>query len=208
MMPKTVDAYLADGCMRCKYGATPQCKVHNWAKELLALRSLALRTGLEEEIKWGMPCYTLKGKTVFIISAFKHFVSINFFKGILLSDVENILVKSGENTHQARQLRFTDIAQIVAAEDTILAYMCEAINIEESGKQIPKPSAKKQEIPEELNAKFAEYEGFKKAFESLTPGRQRGYLYFFAQAKKSDTRIARIEKCLPDIFAGKGLNER
>lgn len=201
-----VDQYLIDGCLRCKYGATPQCKVNRWRSELETLRAIVLQTGLTEEIKWGMPCYTDKGKNIVTVSAFKEYACLSFFKGALLKDALGILQKHGENSQSFRTLKFTDVSQILPLTETILAYIQEAIAIEQSGQKISyKPQS--TPIPEELLTAFTEDEGFERAFKALTPGRQRGYILHFSQAKQSTTRINRIEKSKEAILLGKGLNE-
>jgi uncharacterized protein YdeI (YjbR/CyaY-like superfamily) len=203
----SVEQYLSDGCGRCKLFATPQCKVHSWHKELLILRSMALESGYTEELKWGMPCYTLKGNNVFIISAFKKYCAINFFKGALLNDPKNLLTKPGENTQGGRQFRFTGIAEIKKNEKSINAFFKEAIEIENSGKKIEPKKLEEQTIPKELENRFKKDAAFKKAFQSLTPGRQRAYVIFFAAAKQSATREARIDKYKTNILIGKGIND-
>ncbi len=202
-----VDNYLADGCGRCSLYKTAQCKVHTWARELKALRKLLLATGLAEEVKWSQPCYTLDGSTVAMVSAFKDYAFISFFKGSLLKDPKKLLARPGENSQAARQLRFTDTQQIKSLEPVVKAYLHEAIDIEKAGlkvafKKEPEP------ISEELQAAFKDDPALKKAFLALTPGRQRGYILHFNQAKQSQTRTARIEKQKKNILAGKGLNDR
>ena len=206
-MIKTVDTYLAEGCMRCKYGGTPQCKVHTWTKELVELRRIVLECGLAEEVKWSMPCYTFQGKNVLMVSAFKQYASINFFKGALLHDEPGLLVKAGENSHEARQLRFTTVEEIMRQQDHIMAYIFEALEIEKAGLTVDKSTRKDPEMPEELLTALGEFPALKTAFESLTPGRQRGYIMHFAQAKQARTRETRIEKYIPKILSGKGLND-
>jgi uncharacterized protein YdeI (YjbR/CyaY-like superfamily) len=201
-----VDQYLMDGCMRCKYGATPQCKVRRWQEVLVELRVLALQTGLKETIKWGVPCYTHKEKNIITVNAFKDYACISFFKGALLSDPKKILSKHGEESQAFRTLKFTEVKQISPVSDTVLAYIAEAVALEEAGKKIeykkePTP------LPEELITAFAEDPGFERAFKALTPGRQRGYILYFAQAKQSATRINRIEKSKDAVLLGKGMNE-
>jgi uncharacterized protein YdeI (YjbR/CyaY-like superfamily) len=205
MNPK-VDKYLIDGCMRCKFGATPQCKVHHWQEELKLLRKIVLDCGLTEELKWAVPCYTFKNKNILIVSAFKEFCSINIFKGALLSDTRNILVKAGKNTQSARLLKFTNVKDIIDLEPTIKAYIFEAIEVEKSGlkvvfKKIPEP------IPIELQQKLDDNLEFNNAFKSLTPGRQRGYILYFSAPKQSKTRISRIEKCQDLILNGLGFHD-
>jgi uncharacterized protein YdeI (YjbR/CyaY-like superfamily) len=205
-MNNKVDLFLLDGCGRCKYYQTPQCKVHKWPEELITLRALILELGLEEEIKWGFPCYTLNGKNILMLAPFKDNCAISFFKGALLKE-NSILEKSGENSNTFRLIRFQGIEKINQEKDTIRLIIKEAIEIEKSGKKLPKTDYSAIEIPEELENAFEDDHVFKSAFKSLTPGRQRGYILHFAQPKQVQTRMNRIEKCKPAIFNGKGLNE-
>ena len=206
MNPK-IDSYLAEGCGRCSLGGTPQCKVHKWTEELKALRAIVLSCGLTEELKWGVPVYTYQGANVLIVSAFNDYCSLSFFKGVLLQDAKSILDKPGENSQSARLIKFTSVDQITEIEDLLKAYIFEAIDIEKAGlkvefKKNPEP------IPVELQNKMDEIPALKKAFEALTPGRQRGYILHFSQAKQSKTRESRIEKCMDKILAGKGMMDR
>ena len=206
MMNPQVDKYLIDGCMRCKYGGTPQCKVHNWREELEMLRQIVLETGLTEEIKWGAPVYTHKGKNIVSVGALKESANIGFFKGVLLTDKHKILQQQG-NLQSDRIIKFTNVKDIEKVKDVLKEYVLEAIEIEESGKKVefkknPEP------IPDELLQAFEQNPAFKKAFYSLTPGRQRGYIIYFSQAKQSKTRISRIEKYKEYILNGIGLNDK
>lgn len=208
MMTKNVDLYFTDGCGRCSLHATPQCKVNTWKKELLSLRRIILSCGLNEESKWGMPVYTYNGKNVVMIAAFKDNCVVSFFKGSLLADTDKLLVKPGENSEVIRLIRFTDVRKITDIETSLRSYIFEAVEIEKSG---IKPAAKKvsdYKIPEEFAAHLKKNKQLKKAFESLTPGRQKAYLIHFSGAKQSATRESRILKCIPDILKGKGWNER
>ncbi|MCB0431327.1 MAG: YdeI/OmpD-associated family protein [Flavobacteriales bacterium] len=199
-----VDAYLAEGCGRCPLGGTADCKVHTWPGELKLLRKIVLDCGLTEERKWGIPCYTFQQHNVAIVSAFKEYAALSFFKGALLQDEHKLLTMPGENTQSARVIRFTDVKQIAKLEPVLKAYIHEAIEVEKAGlkvdfKKEPEP------IPEELQNKFAENPDLTTAFYALTPGRQRGYILHFSQPKQSKTRESRIEKCMPKIMAGKGF---
>jgi uncharacterized protein YdeI (YjbR/CyaY-like superfamily) len=205
MNPK-VDLFLMDGCGRCKLYQTPQCKVHKWPEELNTLRGLILQFGLEEEIKWGFPCYTLNGKNILMLAPFKDNCSISFFKGALLKE-NPILEKSGENSNTFRLIRFQGIDRIFKEKESIQKIIQEAIEIEKSGKKLPKTDYSAIELPEELENAFEDDHIFKAAFKSLTPGRQRGYILHFSQPKQTQTRINRIEKCKSAILNGKGLNE-
>lgn len=206
-MTTTVDQYLQEGCGRCPLGGTPDCKVHTWAPALEILREIILDCGLTEESKWGVPCYTFLGSNVLLLSAFKDYCCISFFKGALLSDEADLLVKPGPNSQAARLLKFTDVARIREIEDHIRAFIYDAVEVEKAGLKVvfeknPEP------IPEELEQKFAEDQVFKNAFEALTPGRQRGYILYFSAPKQAKTRIARIEKSVEKILNGEGLHDK
>ncbi|MBT31762.1 MAG: hypothetical protein CMO01_19055 [Thalassobius sp.] len=207
MNPK-VDSYFAVGCGRCPLGGTPDCKVHNWQEEMEHLRTIILSCSLTEELKWGVPCYTFQSKNVLILSAFKEYCSISFFKGALLKDANSILEKPGENTQAARLIKFTKVQQVIDLEETIKNYILEAIEIEKAGLTVDFKEKSEIEYPEELQDKLNEDPELKKAFEALTPGRQRGYILYFTQPKQAKTRVSRIEKCAAKIFEGKGLQDR
>ena len=202
----SIDQYLTEGCGRCKYFQTPQCKVHRWSEELLILRSIVLHAGLKEELKWSMPCYTIDGKNILIIAAFKDYCSVSFFKGALLKDTKQLLATPGENSNASRQFKFTDTKQIIKFEKEILQYIKEAIVIEQSGAKIPKPESEK-EIIAELKLEFKNNPGLENAFYKLTPGRQRGYLIYFSDAKQTATRTSRIQKYITKILDGKGFHD-
>lgn len=202
-----IDKYLAVGCGRCSLGNTPECKVHNWTEELEILREIVLGCGLTEELKWSVPCYTFEGNNIAIVSAFKEFCSISFFKGSLLKDADGILVKQGENSQAARLAKFTDVSQILEIESILINCIYEAIEIEKAGLKVEYKDSSEYEMPEELQNKLAENEAFKNAFNALTPGRKKGYILHFSQAKQAQTRESRIAKAMPRIFLGKGLNE-
>ncbi|MFY7667271.1 MAG: YdeI/OmpD-associated family protein [Crocinitomicaceae bacterium] len=205
-MNQKVNLFLLDGCGRCKLYQTPLCKVHKWPEELNTLRGLILEFGLEEEIKWGFPCYTLNGKNILMLAPFKDNCAISFFKGALLKE-NPILEKSGENSNTFRLIRFQGMEKINQEKETIQQIIQEAIEIEKSGKKLPKTDYATIELPVELENAFEVDHIFKAAFKSLTPGRQRGYILHFSQPKQAQTRMNRIEKCKPAIFNGKGLNE-
>ncbi|MDX9881788.1 MAG: DUF1801 domain-containing protein [Prolixibacteraceae bacterium] len=202
-----VDKYLVDGCMRCKYGGTPQCKVNNWREELEMLRQIVLECGLTEKIKWGVPCYTSDNKNIAIVSAFKNYASLSFFKGALLKDPYKILQQQGENSQSARLIKFTNPDQIIEQQEKLKEYILEAVEIEKSG---VKSELKKnpEAIPDELLQTFEKDPALEKAFYSLTSGRQRGYIIYFSQPKQSQTRINRIEKYKQQILNGVGLNDK
>ena len=206
-MNQSVDNYFINGCERCPLGGTPNCKVHSWTTELTLLRSIVLDCGIREEAKWGVPCYTFQNKNVLLITAFKDYCSISFFKGALIHDAKKILEKPGPNSQAARLLKFTNVQRIKEIEADIKAYIYEAIEVEKAGftidyKKRPEP------IPEELQIRFDEDPVLKSAFEALTPGRQRGYILFFSAAKQSKTREARIDKYAGQILNGIGLHDK
>jgi uncharacterized protein YdeI (YjbR/CyaY-like superfamily) len=206
-MNTDVDNYFIEGCGRCPLFATPECKVHRWPGELAELRRIILECGLTEESKWGVPCYTYDGKNVIILSALNDFCNLAFFKGVLLQDNENLLVKPGPNSQSDRYMKFTSVKDILDIEPIIKAYIFEAIEVEKAGLKVefnknPEP------IPEELQQKLDEDPVFKHAFERLTPGRQRGYIIHFSQPKQSKTRIDRIKKYTPMILNGEGMHDK
>ncbi|MBU6324907.1 MAG: YdeI/OmpD-associated family protein [Bacteroidetes bacterium] len=203
-----VDGYLEAGCGRCSLGGTPQCKVHRWHEELVALRALLLEVGLEEQIKWGMPCYLFQGKNVVMLAAFKDYCCLSFFKGALLEDPAGILVFAGQDSQVGKQARFRSMEELKAVADVLPRYIAEAIQVELSGKKVERKSIEERPIPEELVRRFTEYPALEEAFKALTPGRQRSYLQHFGSAKQATTRKARIAKCESAIFAGKGFGER
>jgi uncharacterized protein YdeI (YjbR/CyaY-like superfamily) len=206
-MNRSADNYFIEGCGRCPLGGTPDCKVHTWTSELKLLRKIVSECGLTEEAKWGSPCYTFENKNILMLSAFKEYCCISFFKGALLSDHKNLLVKPGPNSQAVRLFKFKNIHEIEKIEKDIRTYIFEAIEIEKAGLSVifnknPEP------IPEELEIKFEEDPVLKTAFESLTPGRQRSYILHFSQPKQSKTKEARIDKCIPMILCGIGLHDQ
>jgi uncharacterized protein YdeI (YjbR/CyaY-like superfamily) len=177
-----------------------------WRAEIAALQRLLSGFDLREECKWGKPCYTVDGKNVVIIQGFKEYCALGFFQGALLKDPQTLLVQLGQ-VQAARVMKFASAREIAAKAATIKAYVREAVAAAKAGKKVEtKPRA--LPIPAELQAKFRKDPRFKRAFEALTPGRQRGYLFHFTSAKQSATRTARIEKAMPAIFAGRGFLER
>ena len=207
-MNPQIDLYFAEGCGRCPLWQTPQCKVHDWQVELKALRPILLNCGLTEELKWKMPCYTFENNNVVLMSAFKEYCALSFFKGALLKDPQGILEKPGENTQAARLIRFTNVQQIVDLAPVISAYIAEAIAVEKAGLTVEFKQVDELAIPAELQDKFDDDPAFQMAFEALTPGRQRGYILHFAGAKQSSTRTSRIEKYTQKIFDGQGMYDR
>ncbi|WP_082106754.1 YdeI/OmpD-associated family protein [Kordia zhangzhouensis] len=180
----------------------------SWKEETVLLREICLECGLTEDFKWMHPCYTFQGKNIVLIHGFKEYCALLFHKGALVKDTENILVQQTENVQSARQLRFTDKKQINDLKAVIKAYIFEAIEVEKAGLEVNMKKTSEYEMPEELEHIFKNDLEFKTAFYNLTPGRQRGYLLYFSQAKQSKTRTSRIEKAKPKIFNGKGMNER
>ncbi len=206
-MQAKVDKYLMDGCMQCKLGATPACKINNWRAELQLLRDLILQCGLTEDFKWKHPCYTYQNKNIVLMHVFKEYCALLFPKGVLINDKYSILIQQTENSQTARQIRFANLDEIVNYKDKIKEYIHEAIEIEKVGAKIELKSTSDFNFPQELQSIFEELPDFEKAFYALTPGRQRGYLLHFSQPKQSATRTSRIEKCLDKIYEGKGLND-
>ena len=182
-------------------------KAKNWQKEFDALRKIVLECKLEETIKWKHPCYTLEGANIVLIHGFKAYCALLFLKGALINDTKSILVQQTEQVQSARQIRFTNLQEIVKQKAVIKAYIKQAIEVEKSGVKVE--TRKKEEIsfPPELLSVFKKNWQLKKAFSALTPGRQRAYILFFEGAKQSATRTARIEKSIPKILCGKGLND-
>lgn len=202
-----VDLYLLQGCGRCDLGGTPACKVRTWEAELRQLRRIVLDMGVKEELKWSVPCYTWEGKNVLIVSAFKEYAALSFFKGVLLKDHYKLLQTPGKNSQASRLLKFTNLDQVLAQEAVVRAYVEEAIEVEKAGLKV-EFKKRLEPIPEELEFALQANPALKAAFEALTPGRQRGYILYFSAPKQIKTRFARIEKYIPKILAGKGLHDR
>lgn len=191
-MNKQVDVYLS--------------KATKWRDEFVRLRKIILSHELIEELKWGKPCYTLQESNILILQGFKEYCALMFCKGALLKDARGLLKKPGESTQAARQIRFTNVGEIVELEPVLGAYIREAMDAERAGLKVefkinPEP------VPDELRKKMEAIPALKAAFEGLTPGRQRAYILHFSAAKQSKTRESRIEKCMPHILKGKGLND-
>lgn len=202
-----VDAYLRDGCGRCERFRTPSCKVHRFAKELAALRSLVLETGLVEEVKWSVPCYTLEGKNVVIVAAFNDFCALQLFRGASLVDEEGVLESPGPSSRFARYLKFRSMADVTARRKVAKALLEQAIALERSGK-MPAAEPAREPVPEELAKKLADDPSVARAFAALTPGRRRSHVLFVAGAKQAATRERRVERCVPEILVGRGFQER
>ena len=178
-----------------------------WQEEMVKLRKVILDFGLREDLKWGHPCYSYHNSNVVIIQAFKAYCAIMFFKGSLLQDANGILAKPGEQTQAGRQIRFTRMQEIYEMEPILKDYIREAIEVEKAGLKVEFKKTSEYEIPGEFQSRLDEMPALKTAFEALTPGRQRAYIYYFSQARQSSTRESRVEKYIPFILSGKGLND-
>jgi uncharacterized protein YdeI (YjbR/CyaY-like superfamily) len=180
-------------------------KAAKWQEEYKTLRTIVLDSPLTEELKWGVPCYTLEGKNVVLMHGFKEYCALLFVKGALLKDENGLLITQTENVQAGRQIRFTNVQEIVKLEPSLKAYINEAVEVEKAGLKVEfKPTAEFA-MPVEFKQKLAENPALKKAFEALTLGRQRAYLLYFSSPKQAATRVSRIEKCTPQILNGKGL---
>jgi uncharacterized protein YdeI (YjbR/CyaY-like superfamily) len=180
-------------------------KANSWREESEKLREIILGFPLKEELKWGKPCYSYEGSNILIIQGFKEYCALMFCKGALLKDAKRLLIKPGENTQAGRQLRFKSTSEIEKLRPVLKAYIKEAVEAQKAGEKVTYKETSEYEMPEELVQRFTEDPAFKKAFNALTPGRQRGYLLHFSAAKQPKTREARIEKYMPQIFDGKGM---
>lgn len=192
MNPK-VDAYIS--------------RLKQWREETEKLRAIVLACPVTEELKWGVPCYTFDDRNVVLIHGFKEYCAILFVKGALLKDPKGILIQQTENVQSARQVRFTSLQDIVKLQAVLKTYIRAAIEVEKAGLKVARKSTEEFEVAEEFQNKLNKTPALKKAFEALTPGRQRAYLLHFSSAKQSKTRESRIEKCMPLILEGKGLND-
>lgn len=182
-------------------------KASTWQKEYNILRTIVLDCGLAEVLKWGVPCYTFQKSNIVLIHGFKEYCALLFHKGALLQDSNGVLIQQTENVQAARQIRFTNVREIVAMEATLKAYIFEAIEVEKAGLKLEFKKTSEFNMPEEFQMKLNENPVLKAAFESLTPGRQRGYLLHFSQPRQSKTRQSRVEKSVQHILDGKGLND-
>jgi len=192
MNPK-VDAYLS--------------RSKKWQEEFEKLRMIILACGLTEELKWGVPCYTFEKRNIVLIHGFKEYCALLFFKGALLNDAKGILIQQTKNVQAARQIRFTNVREIVKLKPLLKAYIQEAIEAEKAGLKVNFKKTTEFKIPEEFQNKLGELPALKTAFYALTPGRQRAYILHFSQPKQSKTRESRVEKCMRQILNGKGLND-
>ncbi len=182
-------------------------KAKKWQEEIVTLRALVLSCGLTEELKWGVPCYTFEKANIVLIHVFKEYCALLFHKGALLKDSEGILIQQTQNVQAARQIRFTHLQEIVEMEAILKAYIYEAIDVEIAGLKVDFKAKDDLVFPEEFINTLAENPDLSVAFEDLTPGRQRAYNLYFSAPKQSKTRTSRIEKSIPRILAGKGLND-
>lgn len=194
MNPKVVDRFLD--------------RAKKWQQEMKLLREICLDCGLTEEFKWMHPCYTFQGKNVVLIHGFKEYCALLFHKGVLLKDTNNILIQQTENVQSARQIRFTSLQEIIDLKPTIKAYIFEAIEVEKAGLEVKLKKTSEFKMPDEFKVALDNDPDLKAAFQGLTPGRQKGYLLYFSQAKQSTTRTSRVEKYIPKILQGKGLNDQ
>ena len=181
-------------------------KAKQWQKEMKKLRTIILDCQLNEDLKWGKPCYTFQNSNIVIIQGFKDYCAIMFFKGALLKDADGVLIMPGKSTQAGRQIRFTTAKEITEMESILKAYIHKAIEVEKAGLKVNFKKTSDFKIPEEFQNKLDEIPALKTAFDELTPGRQRAYLYYFSTAKQSKTRESRVEKYIPHILNGKGLN--
>lgn len=192
-MNQAIDAYIEE--------------LTEWREEMIYLRKMVLDCNLQEEQKWGQPCYCLGNKNIVLIHGFKDYCALLFMKGSLLSDSHKLLIQQTENVQAGRQIRFTNLQQIIELEPILKAYIFEAIEVEKAGIKVPMKKHEDFVVPEELTSKFDELPSLKEAFYALTPGRQRAYILHFSGSKNSVTRIARIDKYIPRIMNGKGITD-
>ena len=181
-------------------------KTTTWHDEYEVLRELALATGLDEDLKWGQPCYTLDGKNIFLLHSFKEYIAVFFMKGVVMKDPKSILIQQTPNVQAGRQIRFKNLEETVKAKKVIKAYMAEAIAVEEAGIEVPMKKAAPVEIPKDIAAAMKKIPGLPSAFKKLTPSCQKEYMLYFDGAKKEETRISRVEKYAEKILSGKRMN--
>jgi len=182
-------------------------KATPWQEEYTKLRMIVLDCGLTEELKWGCPCYTFQKSNIVLIHGFKEYCAYLFFKGALLNDANGILIQQTKDVQSGRQVRFANVLEIVELEPVLKAYIHEAIEVEKAGLKVVHKTTAEYDVPAEFQSKLDRIPALKTAFEGLTPGRQRGYLYYFSQPKTSKTREARVEKYIPQILDGKGVDD-
>lgn len=182
-------------------------KEKKWKEEISKLRATVLECGLTEELKWGSPCYTMEGDNIVLIHVFKEYCAVLFFKGALMKDPDGVLVQQTKNVQSARQIRFTNLREVTGAKTLLKNYIKEAVKVEKAGLKVSFKKPAEFEMAEEFQTKLDDFPALKKAFDALTPGRQRGYLLYFSSAKQSKTRESRVEKNMSRILAGKGLED-
>jgi len=182
-------------------------KAKKWQEEFERLRTIILDCGLSEELKWGCPCYTFEKRNIVLIHGFKEYCALLFFKGALLKDARGILIQQTANVQAARQIRFTNVREIVKLKPILKAYIREAIEVEKAGLKVNLRKTTEFRIPEEFRNRLDEIPSLKTAFKALTPGRQRAYLLYFSAPKQSKTRESRVARCMGQILKGKGLND-
>ncbi|MEZ5012694.1 MAG: YdeI/OmpD-associated family protein [Chitinophagales bacterium] len=182
-------------------------KPTQWQKEYAKMRSIALDCNLVEDVKWGCPCYTLNGKNIVLIHGFKEYCAYLFFKGALLKDTDKLLIQQTKNVQSPRQIRFTNLKQIKELEKVLKTYIFQAIEVEKAGLKVVLKEPEAFDMAEEFEIQLSKSAKLKKAFYALTPGRQRAYLLHFSQPKQAKTREARVQKCIPAIMQGRGLND-
>jgi uncharacterized protein YdeI (YjbR/CyaY-like superfamily) len=182
-------------------------KAQKWQEEFEKLREIILDCALTEELKWGVPCYTFEKRNIVLMHGFKEYCALLFFKGALLHDAKGILIQQTKNVQAARQIRFTNVREIVKMKPILKAYVYEAIEVEKAGLKVKFKKTTEFKSPEEFQNKLAEIPALKTAFDALTPGRQRAYMLYFSAPKQSKTRESRVEKCIQQILNGKGLND-
>jgi uncharacterized protein YdeI (YjbR/CyaY-like superfamily) len=204
--PTTVDDFLRDGCGRCAHYQTPACKVHRWSGVLLELRGLVRASGLAEQVKWGSPCYTLGGRNVAMVTALKEHCALSFFRGASLVDDEGALERPGPNSREGRLLRFRSIDEVLARRALVERLLQQAIALEQQGRP-ERVQAEPEPMPEELARRLRADPALERAFAALTPGRQRSHILHVLGAKQSETRVRRVERCVPEILAGRGFAE-
>lgn len=207
MNNKSAKSYLEEGCGRCELYQTPQCRVHLWSEPLRGLRVLLLASGMEEEMKWGSPCYTLGGQNVVLLMARKEYCALSFFQGVALEDPQQALVSPGPNSRFARLLRVTSLRELEQRRALIEGFLAQAMALARSGHKVQVEPAN-EPVPVELEERLAADPALRRAFEALTPGRRRSHILHIAQAKQAPTRHRRAEACIPRVLAGQGQHER
>lgn len=203
-----VDLYLEEGCGRCPLYRQPDCKAIRWSSQLQQLRQIALDCGAKEDIKWGVPCYTVSGKNAFLVSAFRDYVAVSFFKGVLLNDTSGRLESPGPNSQSALLLRYTSSEQIASESDLIKELMLASLELERSSAKVTFKDPAALDRPIELQERLSSDPTLSAAFKALSPGKRRGYILHIESAKQPATRLARVERCVPKILAGRAFEDR